>query len=137
MGLTIEESRVNNARLLAKEAGGQSKLAAKLGKSRQLINHYIGKNPIKKIGSEMAREIEIAIGLGSGWMDEFHATQPSASENSLKSGPKPVIPALLAKDVDQLISHYLVASPSERRAILRRAERAATRYLPDSSDNEA
>lgn len=79
--VTIEEVRRENARRIVSEQCGnvQSKFGEKLDISRQLVNHYIGKNPIKVIGSDMARRIEEVFGRPIGWMDERHDAPGSAS----------------------------------------------------------
>ena len=65
----IEQTRLINARRLAKEAGGTSAMAVKLGKSQAQWQNTIGKTPIKNIGAEIAREIERVYKLDEGWMD--------------------------------------------------------------------
>ena len=78
--MDISEIRHSNVRLLVRHldeadgkqgsrAGGLTKLAAKLGKASGQVAHFASENPIKKIGDQIAREIEVAFGLEHGWMD--------------------------------------------------------------------
>lgn len=108
--VTIEEVRRENARRIVAEQCGevQARFGAKLDISRQLVNHYIGKTPIKVIGSEMARKIEEAFGRPIGWMDERHDAPGSASGSDvlierLRDGSQfGTIPGVHAALVNQL-----------------------------------
>jgi hypothetical protein len=74
--MTIDNIRLTNARALAetlaKGRGQQAKFADLVGITRQLTNNYIGPNPTKRIGDEMARTIEEAFDRRRGWLDERH-----------------------------------------------------------------
>jgi hypothetical protein len=78
--MDINEIRHRNVRTLVRRieeaegrsgdrAGGMTMLAAKLGKSSGQVAHFASDKPIKRIGDQIAREIEAAMGLERGWMD--------------------------------------------------------------------
>ena len=67
--MDIFEIRYRNFRLLAGHRGGITEAAAKLGKTQGQISHFGGTNPIKNIGNDIAREIEVAWEKPRGWMD--------------------------------------------------------------------
>ena len=78
--IDIYEIRHRNVRLLVrqleKEAGrtgerpgGLVMLADKLGKSSAQVAHFASDKPTKRLGDQIAREIEEAFGLEYAWMD--------------------------------------------------------------------
>lgn len=70
--MDIYEVRLINARVIAKEIGGNKPLAIKMGKEESRISQIIGKNPSKNIGAKTAREIDAAGDKEPGWLDLFH-----------------------------------------------------------------
>lgn len=96
--MNIKDIRRENARLLAKQADKKfpiKGLAEKLGKPHALISHYIGKNPSKTIGEQIAREIEAVFELPRDWLDtpHFENTSSIVSENrAVYSAIKQLIP---------------------------------------------
>ncbi|WP_150664620.1 hypothetical protein [Pandoraea commovens] len=70
--MDINEIRLTNLRGLADRAGGRPALAARMEMSYQLLQNYIGKTPIKRIGDKTARRAEDVFGLPHGWMDMRH-----------------------------------------------------------------
>jgi hypothetical protein len=72
----IKFYRRNNLRKLAKEFGGISLLAKHLNRSPAQLSHLIGATACKFIGDHLANDIEKALGLPSGWLD-----QPMLDEN--------------------------------------------------------
>ena len=74
--MTIDNIRLANARALAQTLttgrGQKIKFAELLGMSKGLVNNYIGPNPTKQIGDEVARRIERAFRKPHGWLDERH-----------------------------------------------------------------
>lgn len=74
--MDIHDIRLTNLRELAVRANGRPKLAVKLDMSYQLLQNYIGKTPVKRIGDKTARKAEAAFGLPHGWMDQVHKTHP-------------------------------------------------------------
>lgn len=67
--MDVYDVRRINARLLSKEVGTISAMADYLGKKQSQISALIGKNPVKNIGSRLAREIEVAFDRPAGWLD--------------------------------------------------------------------
>jgi len=72
MDMIISEIRLHNMRALAKQIGGITAMANRLDKTQGQISHLIGSNPIKNIGSRIAREVDNVFGLPEGWMDQDH-----------------------------------------------------------------
>lgn len=58
-----------------KVAGNQSELARDLGLVSNLVNRYLKS---KRIGDDVARAVEKAYELESGWMDNIHPTDREA-----------------------------------------------------------
>lgn len=71
--MDIKEIRRENLRLLAKDKGGQARLAELLGMSLSYLGQIIGKNPVKGIGDAIARRVEKELELPHGWMDQAHS----------------------------------------------------------------
>lgn len=66
----IDAIRRENVLKLMKDNGlNRNGLADKTGISYSLLGHYIGKNPTKKIGDEIAAKIEKAFNKPSHWLD--------------------------------------------------------------------
>jgi phage repressor protein C with HTH and peptisase S24 domain len=87
---TVEDTRHQNLLALIAEHGTTAKLARKTGKSEaqlgQLANRHLHSKTGKprNIGSEVARDIEAALNLPQGWMDqphdaESHVREPTAT----------------------------------------------------------
>lgn len=81
--LTVEEIRHRNVRMLIERiaaesgrvgprSGAQTEFAERIGKSPTYINQVAAERPFKVIGSAMAREIEKALHLERGWLDNPH-----------------------------------------------------------------
>jgi hypothetical protein len=70
--MNLKMIREANLRALADSIGGSRALAIYLNKSHSQIIHLIGKRPIKKIGDQLAAQIEFAFHKPPGWLDNFH-----------------------------------------------------------------
>lgn len=70
---TVKEIRLENARLLVREAGGQKGMIEKTGRSQSQISQLMGDNAEKPIGDSIARSLEKACGKPRGWLDQDHA----------------------------------------------------------------
>ncbi|WP_232774899.1 LexA family protein [Halomonas sp. MES3-P3E] len=68
----IAQIRLENARSLAKQAGGTTPFAIKVDREPTQMSRVMGSNPTKNIGSKMARHIESCFGKPSGWLDYDH-----------------------------------------------------------------
>ena len=82
--MDINEIRRLNARALARLSGSNAAFGRAIGKSPAQVNNWIGKNPIKNIGSDSARHIEQAYDKYHGWLD----TLQSQTDSNVVSGPE-------------------------------------------------
>lgn len=71
---TNEEIRRANARRLAAEIGSAAELARRLAMSDSQLGQLIGKNPVRNIGTRVARRIEAVCGRPEGWLDIEHSS---------------------------------------------------------------
>lgn len=85
--------RYKNTRLLVDQVGGVSSFADKIGKGQSQASQFAGTNPIKGIGSKVAREIEEAFNKPHGWLDLPHENSQSIENNV--SSPIPIIGKLI------------------------------------------
>jgi phage repressor protein C with HTH and peptisase S24 domain len=67
---TVKEIRRENARALATD--GPAEFARKIESTTQQVNQTIGPNPTRNIGDILARRIETAYSLPTGWLDVEH-----------------------------------------------------------------
>ncbi|MGF6549343.1 SOS-response transcriptional repressor LexA [Paraburkholderia youngii] len=67
---TVKEIRRENARALATE--GPAEFARRIESTTQQVNQTIGPNPTRNIGDQIARRVEAAYGLPTGWLDVEH-----------------------------------------------------------------
>jgi hypothetical protein len=73
--MDISQIRLANLRILAKRAGGRPQLALKLEMAYAQLNHMIGKNPTRNVGTATARRAETVFNLPNGWLDQIHTDQ--------------------------------------------------------------
>lgn len=86
--MTREETRRENARRLAHDAGGHTEFGRLVGMERSQVSQLIGKTPKKNIGNSIARRIELAFHRPEGWLDVEH---PEVGANDhLESNPSSV-----------------------------------------------
>ncbi len=71
--MDISEIRRHNTRLLADTFDTLSAFADHLGRQPAQIGHWIGKNPSRNIGPNVARSIEACFDKPRGWLDIWHA----------------------------------------------------------------
>jgi hypothetical protein len=81
--MTINDIRRENARLLAKEIGGDKQFADRMEMDASQVSQIIGKSPVKNIGHIIARRIEAKFQKPEGWLDMAH--QESTDVTSLGS----------------------------------------------------
>ena len=85
MAHTSSSIRLLNFRTLIKKAGGPAEAARKLDMDDSQLSQIAGRNPIRNIGTALARRIEKAFNRPEGWLDVPHSQmllpQPSADEN--------------------------------------------------------
>ncbi len=71
--MDIYKQRRDNLRALAREWGGPTSLAKKLGHSNgSALSQVIGPQPRRLIGERQARDIERRLALPLGWLDDTH-----------------------------------------------------------------
>lgn len=69
----IETVRRDNTKRLISESGlSRNEFSDQSGINYALLGHYIGKNPSKAIGEEIARKIEIFFNKPANWLDHEH-----------------------------------------------------------------
>jgi len=90
--MTREEIRRDNARQLARGVGGHAEFARFMSMEASQVSQLIGRNPVKNIGNSIARRIEQAFDLPTGYLDEEHS---QTSGERWKDGDSPT-PALNA-----------------------------------------
>jgi SOS-response transcriptional repressor LexA len=93
MGLMkdISQIRLENARVLAEQAGGTGEFASRIDREPTQASRFMGKNPTKGIGNRMARHIEDSFGKPRGWLDTDHSNvseHPVFKESNVASPPK-------------------------------------------------
>lgn len=71
--LTVYEIRRANLRALAKQWGGPTSLAKKLGHANgSYLAQLMGPHPSREISEKTAREVETKLGLPVAWLDAEH-----------------------------------------------------------------
>ena len=66
---SIRLTRVENLRRLMEGYGSWAELGRQTGHSVPFLCHVAGPNPRRQIGEKLARDIEAALRLKSGWLD--------------------------------------------------------------------
>lgn len=79
-GMDINEIRLKNLREIAQKEGSVAALARKMDMSYALLQNYIGKTPIKRIGDKTARKAEEACLLPRGWLDKLQTDEGNVVE---------------------------------------------------------
>lgn len=78
------EQRRENLRTLAREWGGPTSLAKKLGHSNgSYLAQLIGPNPSREVSEKTAREVEVKLNLPLGWMDRENAQSARPDDSQL------------------------------------------------------
>ncbi len=89
------ETRRLNLRALMREWGGPTTLAKKLGHANgSYLAQIAGPNPSREISEKVAREVEHALGLPLGWMDQEHAGGTRVDDAALGDCVRAVAAAL-------------------------------------------
>lgn len=85
MPTTSSSIRLTNLRALIKSAGGPAEAARKLDMNDSQLSQIAGKNPIRNVGTSLARRIEKAFRKPEGWLDVAHSQmllpQPRTDHN--------------------------------------------------------
>lgn len=69
---TIKEIRRENARKLRDGVGGNSSFATQIDREPTQTSRFLGGNPTKNVGDDLARHIEKCFDLPTGWLDQEH-----------------------------------------------------------------
>ena len=67
---TLKEIRRKNLRAIALRCGGLTVLAKRINRAQPQLSHSIGANPVRGIGSQLARHIEQVFDKPHGWLDQ-------------------------------------------------------------------
>lgn len=79
---TTKEIRRDNARKLRDGVGGNTYFATLIDREATQTSRFMGDNPTKNIGDDMARHIERCFDLPRGWLDKEHqATNVAKVDN--------------------------------------------------------
>lgn len=129
---TIDAIHRQRLALLIKEAGSQTKLAAKIGKSPNQISQWLNGSKDSKTGKPRAmdrttaREFERACGKPAGWMDQpIGAPSPVAAN-------EPSVFEVLTEEEREMLEDYRVLIDEDReeiRMIVAERARKARAYL--------
>lgn len=121
---TIRAVRRENLDRLIERAGGIPELATKAGVSekylRQIRNGFQGPKDRKPrdIGDTLARKLEDAFSLPSGWMDERHPEPPPVLANSFVTIPRQAHGASLGELHTSALLLTLAEIPVRGKAVL-------------------
>ncbi len=88
----IDDIRRQNARDLAKQAGGPANFARKVGMADSRVSQLIGEKYVRNIGGKAAGSIEDAFGMEPGWLDTDHSRPANATPQvgAIEKGPLPL-----------------------------------------------
>lgn len=73
----IEQIRLDNVLRLADSYPTLSDFAQRIERSPTQVSRFMGKNPTKKIGGQLARDIEEKLHMPSGYLDHIHDPEPA------------------------------------------------------------
>ena len=113
---TIYEIRLANARKLASKYKNQAEFANAINKPATQVSRFMGKNPTKNIGDEIASDIEVALGLESGYLDIRHYDFSLDDINSAIAVSSPRTSAILSQ-VNHLVDEGIELSDQEESII--------------------
>lgn len=81
---SVFDIRRDNLRRLMEQWGGPTSLAKKLGHSNgSYIAQLAGPHPTRDVSEKVAREIELKLGIPTGWMDHKHKGPPGRPDTGL------------------------------------------------------
>lgn len=113
---TIYEIRLTNARKLASRYKNQAEFANAINKPATQVSRFMGKNPTKNIGDEIANDIEMALGLESGYLDTKHYDFSLDDISSAIESASPRSTAIL-NEMNHLINEGIELSEQEESII--------------------
>lgn len=90
---SIEAIRRENIKKLMRKHGlTRQEFAKRSGVNYALLGHYIGKNPSKAVGDEIAERIEVAFNKPKNWLDHDH-DHDQDGVNAIKTSQSVVVTA--------------------------------------------
>lgn len=87
MSTTAASIRLTNLRALIKKAGGPTDAARKLDMEASQLSQIAGPNPVRNIGTALARRIEQAFHRPEGWLDVPHSQLPLQQRSDRNVSP--------------------------------------------------
>lgn len=135
-----EDARRESARALAAKVGGLAEFGRKTGMENSQVSQIIGKTPTKNIGNIVAKRIEDAFGLESGWLDRHPCgdgaggaqSAPNLAGEELAANDEP--PATYVERVDRdemkLLEAYRLMSAKNRERLMSLADDTPKIELP-------
>jgi SOS-response transcriptional repressor LexA len=113
MPKTSSAIRLENFRELIKKAGGPAEAARKLDMDDSQLSQVAGKNPVRNIGTALARRIENAFRRPEGWLDVSHSqlllqqrTEKNVSPARDLQREVPLISWVQAGDWNNLVDNF-------------------------------
>ena len=113
MPTTSSSIRLTNLRALITKAGGPAEAARKLDMDGSQLSQIGGKNPVRNIGTALARRIEKVFRRPLGWLDVPHAQLPLQDRSDKNVGPArdlrnevPLISWVQAGDWNNLVDNF-------------------------------
>src|SRR6476646_5306544 len=113
MATTSSSIRLANLRNLIKRAGGPADAARKLDMDDSQLSQIAGRNPIRNIGTSLARRIEKAFRKAEGWLDVPHGQMllPQRSDKNVSPARDlqrevPLISWVQAGDWNNLVDNF-------------------------------
>lgn len=65
-GMDVNEVRKRNLAMLAERAGGPTNFARQVSREQPQVSQWLSGKPV---GSKLARDLELRLGLERGWLD--------------------------------------------------------------------
>lgn len=128
--MNIHDIRRQNLRALVGDGkGATTHFAERVGKDRSQISQLLSD---KNMGSNVARDIEEALGLPEGWMDNLQVRDTDVPP--IYAAPPPSEPTLSAEQREILELHRRM--PKRHRAAWREAGRALAQPVVKKDTND-
>ena len=110
---TSSSIRLKNLRELIEKAGGPAEAARRLDMDDSQLSQIAGKNPVRNIGTSLARRIEKAFRKAEGWLDVPHNQLPLQQRSDRNVSPArdlqrevPLISWVQAGDWANLVDNF-------------------------------
>src|SRR5436853_7181560 len=110
---TSSSIRLKNLRELIDNSGGPAEAARRLDMDASQLSQIAGKNPVRNIGTSLARRIEKAFRRAEGWLDVPHGQMllPQRSDKNVSPARDlqrevPLISWVQAGDWNNLVDNF-------------------------------